>query len=85
MIITRAAIMFSSGEIFEGQTYSSIISIASKLGFTGEKICGFVTSSGDFVLPQDAVTIALKAKQISNFKEKLEPEDIRPNLIVDAY
>lgn len=82
MLITRPAIMFSNGEIFEGQTYSSVVAIAHKLSFTGEYIRGFVTSSGNFVLPEDAAKIALEAGQIKEEKDVLEPEDIS-HIILD--
>jgi hypothetical protein len=64
MVITRAAIMFSNGEVVEGRSYSEISTMAGKLGFNGERIYGFVTSSDEFVLPKDAAKIAKKAGQI---------------------
>lgn len=83
MLITRAAIMFQDGEVFEGRSYNSVIAIANKLGFTGDKIHGFVTSSGAFVLPEDAVKIAREANQISADKDSLEPEDLWKNVLDD--
>lgn len=79
MIITRAAIMFSNGEVVEGHTYSNALSMANKLGLSGDKIHGFVTSSGKFVLPSDATEIAKEAGQTST-NEPLQPEDIWPIL-----
>ena len=73
-MIVRAAIMFSNGEVVEGFNYSSISGIASKLGFGGEKIHGFVTSSGEFVLPKEAGIIALKARQIKMVVHELTPD-----------
>lgn len=81
MLITRAAIMFSNGEIFEGRSYSSVTEIARKLSYNGEHIRGFVTSSGEFVLPAEAAKIAYEAGQIPNLKENLEPEDISHNIL----
>lgn len=78
MIITRAAIMFSNGEIVEGHNYASISTIAHKLSYMGDKIFGFITSTGDFVLPQEANDIALEAGQISTPNEDLKPEDLWP-------
>lgn len=83
MIITRAAIMFSNGEVVEGHSYSAVSSMAHKLGFNGEKIYGFVTSSGDFVLPKEAGEIALKAKQISTVIGVLTPEMLWPHFAED--
>ncbi len=83
MIITRAAIMFSNGEVVEGHNYSDIMTIAHKISIDGEKIYGFVTSSGDFVLPVDAALIALKAKQVSSPIEELTPEDLWPEWSVE--
>lgn len=70
--------MFSNGEIVEGHTYGAIVTVANKLSFSGERIYGFITSSGDFVLPVDAAKIALKAKQVSSVSGELKPEDIWP-------
>jgi len=80
MIITRAAIMFSNGEVFEGQSYSAISTIASKLSFNGDKIYGFITSAGDFVLPGEAAVIALKAGQLKSVIGVLTPEMLWPQL-----
>ena len=74
MIITRAAIMFSNGEVVEGQSYSAITQIANKLSFNGDKIHGFVTSAGDFVLPGEAAVIAVKAGQLTSVIGVLTPE-----------
>lgn len=78
MVITRAAIMFSNGEVIEGHNYGNIMSVANKLSLNGEKIYGFVTSYGEFVLPDEASKIALKAKQISSPNDNLKPEDLWP-------
>ncbi len=75
--------MFSDGEIFEGYSYASVSTIAHKLGFSGEKIHGFVTTSGDFVLPDEAAKIAFEAGQIPAEKDALELEDIMPNVLED--
>lgn len=76
MLITRPAIMFSSGETVEGLSYSSIINIANKLSIKGDKIHGFMTSPDEFVLPMDAAKIAFEAGQIPVKKDILEQEDI---------
>ena len=78
MVISRAAVMFSSGEVVEGHNYGNIMTIAHKLSFTGDFIHGFVTGAGDFVLPDEAARIALKAKQISKKTKELKPEDLWP-------
>lgn len=78
MIITRAAIMYPNGEFVEGHSYGDILKLSNKLNFYGEKIYGFVTSYGEFVLPKDAAQIALEAGQIPILKEELTPEDLWP-------
>jgi hypothetical protein len=78
MLITRPAIMFKDGEVFEGHSYGSVAQIAHKLGFYGEKVHGFVTTSGDFVLPDEAAKIAFENGQIPTEKDSLELEDIMP-------
>lgn len=83
MVITRAAIMFSNGEVLEGHTYSTILSLAHKLSFNGDKIYGFVTSSGQFVLPKEAATIATKAGQITTVIGVLTPEQLWPSFAED--
>lgn len=81
MYITHAAIMFKNGDIIEGHNYSQISSLASRLGFSGDKIRGFLTSTGEFVLPDEALTIALESHQVSNITETLTPEDLWPVLV----
>lgn len=83
MIIVRAAIMFSNGEIVEGHDYGHITSISHKLSIAGDKIYGFITSKGDFVLPADATAIAVKANQIPQTEEPLKPEDIWPEYVME--
>ena len=78
MVIIKAAIMFQNGEIVEGHNYSQITNLANKLSLSGDKIYGFVTSSGTFVLPNEAVEIALEAKQITARVDKLTPDMIWP-------
>lgn len=80
MVITRAAIMFSNGEVVEGRSYSEISTMAHKLGFNGEKIYGFMTSSDEFVLPKDAAAIAEKAGQVKTLIGVLTPEMLWPQL-----
>lgn len=83
MVITRAAIMFQNGETVEGHDYGAIATLANKLSFSGEKINGFVTSTGEFVLPEEAATIALKAKQIAGKVDRLTPDMLWPWLRED--
>lgn len=83
MVITKAAIMFSNGEVLESHTYSTILLLAHKLSFTGDKIYGFVTSSGDFVLPKEAAKIAIKAGQIKTVIGVLTPEALWPYYLED--
>lgn len=78
MIITKAAIMFQNGEIVEGHSYGQISTLAHKLSFTGDKIHGFMTSKGEFVLPNEAVEIAFEAKQIAERVDELTPDMISP-------
>lgn len=75
--------MFSNGEVVEGHNYGNIVSTAGKLSMQGEKIYGFVTSYGDFVLPYEAAVIALKAGQISSVTDELKPEDLWPQWAED--
>jgi hypothetical protein len=65
MFITHAAIMFSNGEVVEGKSYHSITSLAQKIGISGERIHGFLDSSGEFVLPHDAAVIAMESGQLT--------------------
>lgn len=83
MIITRAAIMFSNGEILEGHNYGDISSMANKISFSGDKIRGFTTSTGEFVLPQEAAKIAVEAGQINSQLDVLAPEDLWPGAAND--
>lgn len=76
MYITKAAIMYSNGEVLEGHDYGQMIYFANKLSLSGDKIDGFMTSSGDFVLPDQAAKIAFKAKQIETALPTLNPEDL---------
>jgi hypothetical protein len=83
MVITRAAIMFSNGEIVEGHSYSAVLTVANRMGFDGEKIYGFITSSDDFVLPKEAAEIAKKAGQIKTVIGVLTPEMLWPHYSKD--
>lgn len=75
--------MFQNGEVVEGHDYGRISSLAGKLGLTGDRVNGFVTSSGIFVLPDEAVEIALKSKQITEAVDELTPDMIWPYNGVD--
>lgn len=74
MVIIKAAIMFENGEIVEGHNYGSISSLAQKLSLRGERVHGFMTSSGEFVLPNEAAEIALNSGQIAERVDALAPE-----------
>lgn len=78
MIITKAAILFYNGGVLEGHTYSQICYLAKKLGFTGDKIYGFMTSRDIFVDSSNAAYIAFESGQIKTEKDNLEPEDLWP-------
>jgi len=78
MVIIRAAIMFQNGEVVEGHDYGQIATLGNKLSFTGDRIHGFTTSSGIFVLPHEAVEIALEAGQIAERVDELTPDMIWP-------
>lgn len=84
MFIIKAAIMFSNGEVLEGRNYSDIVSLASKIGVNGERINGFLTSSGDFVLPEEAAKIAFSSGQLRESTEGLAPEDLWPSIGVEC-
>lgn len=77
MYIVRAAIMYSNG-VVEGRAYGHIESLARKLGFTGDKVEGFLTTSGEFVLPQEAAKIAFDSGQIKEAKDTLTPDQLWP-------
>lgn len=78
MVIVRAAIMFDNGEIVEGHDYGHISTLAHKLSYRGDKVYGFLTSTGEFVLPDDAAEIALKANQIAGDVKWLTPTMLWP-------
>lgn len=81
--IIHAAIMYSNGEVLEGRDYHSITILAQKIGFPKERIYGFINSSGDFVLPQEAAIIAVNAGQINRHLKDLTPDDLWPVLQTD--
>ncbi len=81
MLITHAAIMFQNGEIIEGHSYGKISALALKLGIAGDKVNGFLTSMGEFVLPDEALKIASEAHQISKAVETLTPDDLWPQQV----
>lgn len=83
MVIIKAAIMFDNGEVVEGQDYSRITTLAHKLSFKGDKVHGFMTSTGEFVLPDEAAKIALEAKQITAEVDQLTPDMLWPHLLED--
>lgn len=79
MFITRAAIMYSNGEVMEGHDYGDISSLAKKLSLSSpDNIEGFITSSGEFVLPIEAATIAVNANQVPEVLDRLTPEHLWP-------
>lgn len=78
MFITHAAIMFSNGDVIKGTDYSVIVMLARKIGYPDERINGFLTDMGEFVLPKDAAVVAFAADQIKEPVEELSPEDIWP-------
>jgi len=84
MFITKAAIMFQNGEVVEGRNYSEANTVANKLGLTGDKIHGFSTSSGTFVLPNEAVEIAIGSNQIAERVDILTPETLWPYVGIDV-
>lgn len=80
MHITRAALMYSDGEVFEGFSYTNISSLARKLGYSGEPIRGFIDSAGEFLLPHDAAVTAEKSGQITKSVSELSPDDLWPGV-----
>ena len=83
MVIVRAAIMFQNGDIIEGRDYGHISSLANKLSLSGERVNGFTTSSGDFVLPEEAVEIAINAGQITDRVDELTPEMLWKDSVIE--
>jgi hypothetical protein len=75
--------MFQNGEIVEGTQYHAISSLAHKIGFSGERINGFLDSSGEFLLPKEAAVVAFAADQIKEPVEELSPDDLWPPLMSD--
>jgi len=79
MIIARAATMFSNGEILEGHDYGNISNLAHKFSYPmDQRIYGFVTSTDEFVLPKEAMEIAVQAGQTTPLTELLTPEQLWP-------
>lgn len=78
MVIIKAAIMFDNGETVEGHDYGSISTLANKLSFRGERVHGFLTSTGAFVLPDEAAVIALSTGQIKEAVDTLTPDMLWP-------
>ena len=78
MVITRAAIMYSNGEVLDGRNYGEITSLGAKLGLYGDKVLGFLTNSEKFVLPEEAAEIAVGSRQIDEPQDTLSPEDLWP-------
>jgi hypothetical protein len=74
MVIIKAAIMFENGETVEGHDYGHISSLAQKLGIRGERVLGFMTSSGEFVLPGEAAVIAVESGQLKSVLGPLTPD-----------
>lgn len=77
-MIVRAASIYATGDLVEGYDYCKISYIAKNIGLNCDKIDGFVTSYGDFVLPDDAAKIALESGQIKEPTKTLNPEDLWP-------
>jgi len=78
MFITKAAIMYQNGQVIEGKDYGQIKKVARKLDYPTEMIEGFVTSSGDFVTPREAMGIAINVQQIQSDLDELTPELLWP-------
>lgn len=74
--------MYSNGEIVEGWDYQKILYQAQKIGFSGDHINGFTNSAGEFILPEEAASIAAHAGQIKTEVEALSPDDLWPRLAV---
>lgn len=83
MFITNAAIMYQNGDVLEGKSYHKIHALAQKLGLSGEHICGFVDSSGEFVLPREAAIIASNSGQLVSHVVDLSPDDLWAPLQID--
>ncbi len=83
MFITHAAIMFSNGDIVEGFSYQAAHTLARKLGLSGEYINGFLSSSGEFILPKEAAVVALQSGQIKTQVDELTPFDLWPARMSD--
>lgn len=75
--------MFENGETVEGHDYGHISSLAQKLSLRGERVNGFMTSSGEFVLPNEAVEIALNSGQIAQRVDALTPEMLWKDMVIE--
>lgn len=75
--------MYSNGEVLEGRDYHSITILAQKIGFPKEHIYGFMSSSGEFMLPQDAAMVAVNSGQINRQLKELTPDDLWPVVQTD--
>jgi len=76
-VIIKAAIMYANGEILEGRDYGYINSLGHKLSYPEQqRIQGFITNTGEFVLPEQAAVIAVEAHQIDKAPEKLNPDNL---------
>lgn len=76
-VIVKAAIMYSNGEVLEGRDYGHINYLGHKLSLPDtERIQGFVTNTGEFVLPDQAAIIAVEAHQIKEAPAVLNPDNL---------
>lgn len=75
--------MYSNGDVLEGRDYSTIVHLGHRLGYTGDRINGFVTSSGKFVLPGEAAVIAVESGQVDSVLGVLTPEKLWPTTAED--
>lgn len=74
LFIKRAAIFYENGGIVEGKSYGQISSLARKIGFSGDRIYGYIDSSDEFLVEDAGIELARNAGQAG--KECEYPEDI---------
>lgn len=80
--------MYSNGVVLEGRDYGHIIELGHKLSYPDEdRITGFITHTGEFVLPSEAAEIAVRSKQLKEKLSVVTPEVLWPATEVyrDAY
>jgi hypothetical protein len=77
MFIRKAAALFNSGELVEGNNYYAVLLEARDRGITSEYVFGFIDSHDNFVDFKTAADIAIKAGQVpKTFSGPLHLDDL---------